>query len=151
MPKKELISKILVPVDGSDTSFKAAEFAIDIAKQRKGKIVALYIMHLPRYLHHDGIGMPFAPPDYLAGLRTQADAYLCKVSNMAKKAGVAAETAVIENDKSVVQGITDFAEKQNVDLIIMGTRGMTGIKKVLLGSVAEGVLKYAHCPVLVVR
>ena len=52
---------------------------------------------------------------------------------------------------TIVGEIVDFAERNNIDLIVIGTKGRTGFKKVLLGSVASGVVTYAHCPVLVVR
>lgn len=54
-------------------------------------------------------------------------------------------------EESIVSEIIEFAERENIDLIIMGTRGRTGFKKLLLGSVASGVVNFAHCPVLVLR
>ena len=54
-------------------------------------------------------------------------------------------------EESIVSEIIEFAERENIDLIIMGTRGRTGFKKLLLGSVASGVVNFAHCPVLVIR
>jgi nucleotide-binding universal stress UspA family protein len=50
-----------------------------------------------------------------------------------------------------VGAITNHAEKENADLIIVGTRGRTGFKKILLGSVASGVVAYAHCPVMIIK
>jgi len=58
---------------------------------------------------------------------------------------------VIIAEESIVSEIIEFAERENIDLIIMGTRGRTGFKKLLLGSVASGVVNFAHCPVLVLR
>ena len=52
---------------------------------------------------------------------------------------------------SAVGGIVAFAEKENIDLIVIGTRGRSGLKKLLLGSVASGVVSYAHCAVMVVK
>ena len=54
-------------------------------------------------------------------------------------------------EESIVSEIIEYAERENIDLIIMGTRGRTGFKKLLLGSVASGVVNFAHCPVLVIR
>jgi nucleotide-binding universal stress UspA family protein len=83
--------------------------------------------------------------------RKIAEKYLNKVREMAKKARVKVETKIIENRPSIVHAITEIAEKENCDLIVMGTKGRTGIKKFLLESVASGVVTYAPCPVLVVR
>jgi nucleotide-binding universal stress UspA family protein len=52
---------------------------------------------------------------------------------------------------SVVGGIVDFAERENINLIVVGTKGRSGLKKLLLGSVASGIINYAHCPVLISR
>jgi nucleotide-binding universal stress UspA family protein len=73
------------------------------------------------------------------------------VKEMAKGSGVEVETKIIERHPSVPDAIIQFAEEAGVDLIIMGTKGRTGIKRFLLGSVTESVVHHAHCPVLVVR
>lgn len=61
------------------------------------------------------------------------------------------ETAIVEAETSTASTIVDYAETKNVDLLVIGSRGRTGIKKMLLGSTANEVIKYAHCPVMVVR
>ena len=61
------------------------------------------------------------------------------------------ETAIIEAETSAASTIVDYAESKNVDLLVVGSKGRTGLKKMLVGSTATEVLKYAHCPVLVVR
>ena len=58
---------------------------------------------------------------------------------------------IIDSAQSAYAAIVDYAEKENVDLIVIGTTGKTGIKRILLGSVALGVITYATCPVLVVK
>jgi nucleotide-binding universal stress UspA family protein len=52
---------------------------------------------------------------------------------------------------SKCRGIVEYAENKNINLIVVGTRGISGFKKLLLGSVASGIVTYAHCPVLVVK
>lgn len=152
------IKKILVPVDGSKPSDKAAEYAIDIANTRKASIVVVHVMHLPAYAFApspiEGMPTPVVtaiPVTISSGERKMAEDYLNRVKEMAKKSGVSVETKIIENQPSIVHAITEFAEKEKCDLIVMGTKGRTGIKRFLLGSVASGVVTYAPCPVLVVR
>jgi nucleotide-binding universal stress UspA family protein len=58
---------------------------------------------------------------------------------------------VIVPNKSVIAEIVDYAENNNIDLIVIGTRGRSGVRRLLLGSVASGVVTYAHCPVLVIK
>ncbi|MFP3985425.1 MAG: universal stress protein [Candidatus Bathyarchaeia archaeon] len=152
------INKILVPVDGSKLSEKAAEYAIDIAKKRGATIVATHVVHLPAYAFTpaplEGMSAPTVAPIPVAISSEQrkiAEKYVNKIKKMAKKSGIKVETKIIENKQSIVHAITEFAEKEGCDLIVIGTKGRTGIKKFLLGSVASGVVTYAPCPVLVVR
>jgi nucleotide-binding universal stress UspA family protein len=158
MPTHVTIKRILVPVDGSRPSERAAEYAVDIAKKRGAHIIGVHIMHLPAYAFTptplEGMPTPAVAPIPLAissEERKIAENYLKKVKELARTAGVTAETKIIENQPSIVHAITEAAEKENCDLIVMGTKGRTGIRKILLGSVASGVVTYSACPVLVVR
>lgn len=158
MSKKISITKILVPLDGSKSSEKAAEYAIDIAKKRKAKLIAVHVMHLPAYAFTptpiEGMPASTVAPVPLAVSseeRRMAESYLNKVREKANKAKVTLETKIIENQPSIVHAIAKVAEKEKCDLIVMGTKGRTGIKRFLLGSVASGVVTYAPCPVLVIR
>ena len=74
-----------------------------------------------------------------------------KVKQKAKGKGVIVKTDVIMGISSVVKEIVEYAEKNKVDMIVVGSRGLAGIKKMLVGSVASGVVTYAHCPVLVAK
>jgi nucleotide-binding universal stress UspA family protein len=66
-------------------------------------------------------------------------------------ANVTLKIDIIDLLTSVAGTIVSYAEEQGIDLIVIGTRGMSGIKRMLIGSVAEGVVMYTHCPVLVVK
>lgn len=158
MPSNVSIKRILIPVDGSKPSERAAEYAVDIAQKRRASILAVHVMHLPSFAFTptpmEGMPTPAVAPIPLtvsSEERKIAENYLNKVKEMAQKAGVTVETKIIENQPSIVHAITMAAEKENCDLIVMGTKGRTGIRKVLLGSVASGVVTYSSCPVLVVR
>src|SRR5438876_7535776 len=74
-----------------------------------------------------------------------------ETESKAKKQGIHVKTEIPEAVSSVVETIINHATKENVDLIIVGTRGLGGFKKMLLGSVSSGIVSHAHCPVLVVR
>lgn len=152
------INKILVPVDGSKPSDIAAEYAVDIAKRRKANLIAVHVMHLPAYAFTptslEGMPTPAVTPIPVTISREErkmAENYLSRVKEMAERAGVTVKIKIVENRPSTVHAITEIAEKEGCDLIVMGTKGRTGIKRFLLGSVASGVVTYAPCPVLVVR
>ena len=74
-----------------------------------------------------------------------------KILKNAKKSNVNILTDIIVATKSVSSKIVDYADKSNVDLIIVGTRGRSGLKRMLLGSVASEVVKHAGCPVLIIK
>jgi nucleotide-binding universal stress UspA family protein len=155
----KVFTKILVPVDGSKYSQDAAEYAVKIVKLMKAKIIALHVVHLPTYAYaySTGEGMsPVAIPtplplDVSNEEKKDAKKLVDNVAKMAKDAGVDVETKIIEHHPSVPDAIIQFAEQNGVDLIIIGTKGRTGIRRFLLGSVTESVVHHAHCPVLVVR
>jgi nucleotide-binding universal stress UspA family protein len=74
-----------------------------------------------------------------------------KVKQKAMEKNVRVNTDVIIGISSIVKEIVEYAEKNKIEMIVIGSRGISGIKKMLLGSVASGVVTYAHCPVLVVK
>lgn len=143
---------ILVPVDGSEYSIKALEYASIMAKGFNSKLKALYI--LPSSIRYNlflnkensKINSPFNQIIQVSYI--EAHNWL---KDMRKKIDLEIVTEVIIAEESIVSERIEFAERENIDLIIMGTRGRTGFKKLLLGSVASGVINFAHCPVLVIR
>jgi nucleotide-binding universal stress UspA family protein len=74
-----------------------------------------------------------------------------KIKAAANKNGIQFRTEFIVAKRSVLSTILDYAEEQNINLIVVGTTGRSGIKKMLLGSVASGLVTYALCPVLVIK
>jgi len=150
MESKIEIRKILVPVDGSEDSFRAARFALDIARLKNSKVTALYVIHVPAYLiggaEPGAVFLPRLDEEKKIGQK-----YVERVRGMGKEAGVDVQTVVVDCCPSVVETITEYSKVNKIDLIVMGTKGRTGIKRFLLGSVADGVVTHAPCPVLVVR
>ena len=143
---------ILVPLDGSGYSIKAVEYAGRMAKGFNSKLIALYILpssiryNLPSNKEDSEINSQFN--QIIQGSYIEAQNWL---KDIAKKIDIEIVTEVIIAKESIISEIIEFAEQRNIDLIIMGTRGRTGFKKLLLGSVASGVVTYSHCPVLVIR
>ncbi len=146
------LKNILVPLDGSEYSIKALEYAGIMAKGFNSKLIALYILpssiryNLPSNEENSEFNSEFN--QIIQGSYIEAQNWL---KDMAKKIDIEIVTEVIIAKESIVSEIIQFGELRSIDLIIMGTRGRTGFKKLLLGSVASGVVTYAHCPVLVIR
>ncbi|HEX6029112.1 MAG TPA: universal stress protein [Nitrososphaeraceae archaeon] len=157
----EKLSKILVAIDGSENSMKAAVYAIDIAKKDNSQLIALTVLDVstPRRVSSSFITAPTYGLKELEEKRKEAQQSLDKVEKLAVKENNTAnnnniqfKSEIIEDPTSRVgSAIVDYAERENVDLIVVGTRGRTGFKKMLLGSVASDVVTYAHCLVLVVK
>lgn len=147
---KEKFSKILVAIDGSEASMDAADYAIQMAREYNSELIALHVILSDLTIFGPN------PPRHINELKQEAQKYLDKLreksnldsNNSDKK--ILLRTELIAS-ASAVGGIVGFAEKENTSLIVIGTRGRSGFKKLLLGSVAAGVVTYAHCPVMVIK
>lgn len=141
------LQTILVPVDFSDHSRRALEYAIELAKGFKARLHLLHSYHVPIPASYpEG---PTLPAEMFAGLRQQAETRLAELATHAKSSGLEVDTHLLAED--AVSAILYTAESCGADLIVMGSRGLTGIKHVVLGSVAERTLRNAPCPVLTVK
>ncbi len=148
--QKIIISKILVAVDGSEASMDAADYAISISKQYSAELYALHVIH-PGDIDLFGATGETSSADYhKIHADKEAQKYLDKVKLKANKEDIHLITEVIASTNTP-GGIADYAEDKEIDLIVIGTRGKSGFKKLLVGSVASGVVSYAHCPVMVIK
>jgi nucleotide-binding universal stress UspA family protein len=149
--------KIMVAIDGSKESMNAANFAIGVAKRYDATLVVLTV--LPQELRYDyeidrvDPEIPMTPVRGVVELSRMEieDKWFKAIKENALVSNVRIETEVMMEGKSVVSDIIEYSEKQGIDLIVIGTKGKTGLRRLLLGSVSQGVLAYAHCPVLLVR
>jgi len=148
-------TRILVAVDGSRPSIDASIQAIDLAKSLKAELIALYVVSPDvRYdFIEDTITprLPGALKDVIMIAMQRGEKHLGKVRQKARDKNVKVKTDVVIGISSVVKEIVDYAEKNRINIIVVGSRGLSGLKKMLLGSVASGVVTYAHCPVLVTK
>jgi nucleotide-binding universal stress UspA family protein len=87
----------------------------------------------------------------LENSKQEAQKWFDDIDKNAVTSGVKFKTEVVASPTSTVRAIVDYAERNEVDLIVVGTRGRSGFTKLLLGSVASGVVTYASCPVMVVK
>jgi nucleotide-binding universal stress UspA family protein len=149
--------KIMVAIDGSKESMHAANSAIGVAKRYNATLVVLTV--LPQELRYDyeidrvDPEIPMTPVRGVVELSRMEieDKWFKVIKKNALVSNVKIETEVIMEGKSVVSDIIEYSEKQGIDLIVIGTKGKTGLRRLLLGSVSQGVLAYANCPVLLVR
>ena len=141
------IDSILVPVDFSRSSFEALEYAIDFADRVAARLIVLHVVNLDLAFTADGYAMCDLSV-LMEDARTSAEKQMQEFVRLAKFRGVKFETAV--KVASPTSEICDFADERDVDLIITATHGRTGLKHLLMGSVAEQMVRYARQAVLVV-
>ena len=155
-----MFEKILVPLDGSEHSLRALKIAIEIAKKFDGKTTLIHVYSVgvrPIVMPEPTTLTPPSVP-----IMTPAD--FSKVVDAARKAGttiltdgentVKAEGVQVEillKEGNTVQEILKTAKEGDFDLIVMGARGLSKIREILLGSVSDGVIRNAPCPVLVTK
>ena len=148
---KDGFGKILVAFDGSPDSLKAVRRAGVLAGEFNAELVLVHVYSIPALAYGGPGPMPLVDFKSLEdSARSKAREMLDQAEKVCGEGGVKPRTELLEA-ASVVQAIVELAENERADLIVMGTRGMTGFKKLLLGSVSDGVVTHAHCSVLVVR
>lgn len=145
IPAKSQIGweRILVTTDGSKYSKVAVERAINYAKVYGGELTVVAVVDAPAEL--SGVS-----PAAVENMIRKAKRYVGEVKSQADSAGLKTETFVLEGEEAY-RKITEFAKEHNINIIVMGSHGRTGLSKLLVGSVAEKIIGYAHCPVLVAK
>ncbi len=140
------LERILVPVDFSEPSAKALEHAVTLAKSFGAKIDLIHVYRVPV-----AVTGPYAEPlptGYNEGIRKAAQVELDKWLERVTSAGIGGNTHLFEGPPA--QEIVRAAERLQADQIVIGTRGLTGIKHLMLGSVADRTVRLAPCPVTTV-
>jgi nucleotide-binding universal stress UspA family protein len=150
------MKKVLVAVDGSDKSLEAADYAMSIANKERAQLIILNGLDMEPWFYGQSAN-GWATEDELrkvyADEIVEREKILTKIKEKAEKINIQSKTEVLMSPQttSTAAAIVNYAEKEKVDLITIGTRGRTGITRMLLGSVASAVVTYAHCPVMVVK
>jgi len=137
--------RVMVAVDGSERSLRTAKRAIEYAKLFDGSVVVVHVVQLPEYLTAD------IQKKMSQELTSRAAEAFESAGRLASEAGVRVESKSLETTGSVVAAICDAAAAEKIDLLVVGTRTTREVTKLMLGSVAEGVIANAKCDVLVVR
>jgi len=142
---KKGFTRIVVAVDGSEVSLRAAEHAARLAKQDGAELLALHVVPAPQFEMQGGLA------DNYANARRNAKKWMKDVEDMATRNGVVVKAEIVVGAYSVVDAIIGYAETMKADLIVTGTRGTTPSRRILVGSVASGLVEYSGCAVLVIR
>ena len=143
---REMFSKLLVPIDGSDNSFRALDHAIFLSKKIMAQTTALHVME----------NLPFAYIESQRALNAIISKYqedseniLNKSRDIGNKNGMRVETVLMKGD--AISNIIDYSKKENYDTIIMGQRGMGKLRQLVLGSTSTKVLSHSDCTAVIVK
>ena len=140
----ENFKKVLIPTDGSEYNKEALQKGLSLAKLLGAEATILYVV--------DQSAFAAIPPDSMISdiysvLQKEGNAVLDRAKVEAKNVGVEAKTLIREG----MPAHEILEEAKNHDLIVMGTLGRTGIARIMMGSVAEKVVRHAPCPVMLIR
>ncbi len=144
--------KILLPTDGSIHSLKAARYAAELAKICGSEVTLLHVLEILNEDHP----IEIQTDSWIAPMKDEARIKEAAKKVMKKTKEVFNEDEMLVETRYFIYGhpskaITEISEKENFDLIIMGSHGLSGIKRYIMGSVADKVCHNAPCPVLIVR
>ena len=148
--RKKTFSKILVAIhESSKSADKAVDYATRIATDYDAILVVLYVVRT-----HTNLDTA-TPQSHVIDFKKQAQAYLSKILEKIHKQGdiqkiVKVKTEIIASSK-IADAIAHYAKDKNIDLIVVGPRGRSKLKSLVLGSVTSDVVRLANCPVLTVR
>lgn len=146
-----MYNHILVPLDGSPTSIEALNHAIALAKSQNANLILFNVIED----YSDQVGETYFDFDqFQAELKNQSQSTLEEGQKLAKAAGLNPQlrSAVLKPYKDrIADRILEEAKASDADLIVIGSHGRHGIQRLLIGSVAEGVIRSAHLPVLIIH
>jgi nucleotide-binding universal stress UspA family protein len=138
------IRKILCPIDFSQHAELVVEWAIHLAQEHDSEVLLLHAYHLP--VEFQQLEGAYLPADFWDSVKQEAERSLAIYAERARTASVSVREIVREGYPASV--IQEEAREENADMIVMGSRGLSGLKHLLLGSIAERVVQKAPCPVL---
>lgn len=144
-----MMKKIMVATDGSEPGRQAAEVGINLAKLAGAEVTAVYVVDLARLTQLPGyITVPGIKDSLLELMDEEGEKVTTEIEEMAKKAGVTCHKQVAGGDPA--EELIRLSKESEMDLLVMGSIGKSGLSKILLGSVAEKVVRHAEVPILLI-
>jgi len=138
---------ILVPIDFSSHAEAVLAWGAHLAEEHGSRIVLLHVYHLP--VEFQQLEGAYLPPDFWSTVKSEAEQTLARYAEELRARKLEVEAVVREGYPASV--IVEEAASRSADLIVIGTRGLSGLKHLLLGSIAERVVQKAPCAVLTVK
>lgn len=145
------LSQLLVPVDGSQTSVKALETAIELARLNRARLRLLYVIDELDYVNGFETAKAYREQT-LPFMHTEGERLLAQMRSLAWGKGVECDSVLVESGpERLCEVVAEQAGRVHADMIVLGSHGRRGLDRVLMGSDAEQIVRYAPVPVLVVK
>jgi nucleotide-binding universal stress UspA family protein len=145
-----MYERICVAVDASNGAQQALHEALNLAKDQEAEVRLVHVLDYAALFRYPSPGFDFGP--LLEAWRTSGEQILEQAAAEARQQGIEAQTSLPDSgDKRIAEVLVDETKEWPADLIVMGTHGRHGFEHLLLGSVAEGVIRLAPVPVLLIR
>ena len=141
-----MFTNVLVPVDGSDNSYRALDAALHLSEKLGSSITVVNVMEQVPITH---IGSEKLLSELLEAYKKENQEILSKCSNIATEKGLSIKTLLLQGNPASV--ILDYSKKEKFDLVIMGSRGMGKFKQLILGSVSSKIVHHSPCAILLIR
>jgi nucleotide-binding universal stress UspA family protein len=141
-----MFTNILVPVDGSDNSYRALDAALLLSEKLGSNITVIHVMEEVPITH---IGSEKMLNELLEAYKKENQDIILKCSEIASQKGLTVKTFLIQGNPA--SAILDYNKKEKFDLVIMGSRGLGKFKELILGSVSSKIVHHSPCAVLLIR
>ena len=143
------VKRILAPVDTSKYKDKIIAYAISLAQAWGAEITAINVIDPGRGVPGGRVKEKELEREDEA--KRPAEELLNEIDLQAKKEGINIKKEVVEESDTIGKAIIDYAKRNNMDVIVIGTTGMSAVEEIFVGSVADNVIHHAHCPVFAIR
>jgi len=144
-----MFSRILIAVDGSPFAERALEHAVDLSKKYGSKLLIAHVVLRRFYAVTPSEAGVLATTVFVKEMESEGKKIIDKSDEFAREAGVPHECKLVQGVPA--DEIVRLAQSENVDLIVLGSRGLTEVRAFLLGSVSDKVIHHSKCPVLIVK
>lgn len=151
-----MFKRILLATDGSGNARRATRVAVELARRNGSELIVVHaippaVMPMSAPLPPTAGTFGAFMDEYYKRSKEEARKLTREVVDLARERGVDGRGEILDAPESVVKQLIDFAKNEKADLIVAGTRGLSGFRKLLLGSVSGGLVSHAPCAVLIVR
>ncbi len=141
-----MFAKILVPVDGSENSYRALDAALFLSEKLGSNITVLHVMEQVPITHIESQKLL---SELLENYKKENQDILSKCLEIAKQKGITINTILLQGNPASI--ILDFSKKEKYDIVIMGSRGLGKFKELILGSVSSKIVHHSPCGILLIR